>query len=135
MLNGILRDRKVVEWFIVLAAMLSIMVALSIAGELDWIVTILVIVMVLILFVIGMSSWDWEKRNVYARWDERKEMRSLLAKRNVYIFTLVLLGIVALAYSLGYTLHGLLSTILVIYMIITLVDFLSYYYYLSKNLA
>ncbi|HMK48373.1 MAG TPA: hypothetical protein VK436_17245 [Methanocella sp.] len=91
--------------------------------------------MSLFLFVIGLLSWGWEKRNVYARWDERKEMCSLLAKRNVYIFTLVLLGIVALAYSLGYTLYGLLSTILVVYTIITLVDFLSYYYYLSKNLA
>jgi hypothetical protein len=126
------------QWLLPLATVVGVfllLAAYSIAGNLEWYFVAGMAVYVAILFVVTEYLQSRGKHRIDKLYDERQARCMTLAARNGYMFALIALGGTGVAYSVGYDSMGLLGTLSILYALIVAVQFLSYLYYLGRDLV
>lgn len=110
-----------------------ILAALAMTGGLDWYFVVGMAVFYILLMIGGNYLESKSKYRLDKLWDERKARYDTLAARNGYIFAMVAIGALSLFYALGQSQVTMLLALMDIYVLITLVQFISYTYYLGSD--
>jgi len=112
-----------------------ILAALAMIGGLDWYFVVGMGIFYILLLIVCVYLESKSKYRLDKLWDERKARYDILSARNGYVFAMVAIGVLSLFYALGQSQVTMLLTLMNMYVLITLVQFISYSYYLGRDTA
>jgi hypothetical protein len=110
-----------------------ILAALAMIGGLDWYFVVGMGIFYILLLIGGGYLESKSKHRIDKLWDERKARYDTLAARNGYVFAMVAIGVLSMFYALGQSQVTMLLALMDTYVLITLVQFISYTYYLGRD--
>lgn len=112
-----------------------ILAAMAMTGKLDWYFVVGMALYVILLFGVCNYLESKSKHRIDKLWDERKARYEVLSTRIGYAFAMVAIGVLSLFYAMGQSQVTMLLALMNMYVLITLVQFISYTYYLSRDVA
>lgn len=135
MFNKVFNFKRSLLPYINTFGLFLILAAMATTGRLDWYFVVGMALYVILLFAVGSYLESKSKHRTDKFWDERKARYDTLAARNGYVFAMVAIGVLSLFYAMGQSQVTMLLALMNMYVLITLVQFISYTYYLSKDVA
>jgi hypothetical protein len=133
--NKVIKNEESLQSLIAITVMFLILISYGVAGMLDWYFIAGMVAYIIVLSAIVKFLEARGKYRVDKRPDERTARITQVAARNGYLMALLAIGVVDLISSTGYVMISLHGALVILFVFMVSVQFISYLYYLGRGAA